>query len=120
MCLNVLVLESDPFIAEDIREIVTALEPRAEVHLTESVGHAITLLDQAENWIWAVIDCRSYQLTDPALRVALDQRNLTPVVLNDAAAEARCGGWVFLNKPFSTASLEDALRASSARNSALG
>lgn len=111
MAQNVLILERNPIIAQDIHETVLGVLPNAQVKMADAIEDAVTVLANQEDWAWVVLDCKAEELENPDLKAALAQRVRHPVVIHDPIPLDGAEHWIFLEPPFTTTSLENALAA---------
>ncbi|MEW9921483.1 hypothetical protein AB2B41_17880 [Marimonas sp. MJW-29] len=106
---NVLVYVPNGLIEDDVVATVREVHKGAEVKLVENIDAVCKTLSEHRGWAWAVLDAEPEELERADLREALVRNEALPVVLSQRIEDPAISDWVFLDPPFSTEMLRDAL-----------
>ncbi len=110
MSNQVMLFISDPIVESDVQETVLEVLPDADVHRVEDLTVACDMLAKHKGWAWAVLDVPLETLRAPELQAALKDNLALPVVLSEELDDPGMKDWIFLDPPFSSDMLGDALR----------
>lgn len=106
---NVLIYVRDGLIEDDIIATVQDVLDNASIRVADSVEAVRTTLESYKGWAWAVVDVPSEVLGREDLRAAFAQNDALPVVLAPKVDDPAVADWVFLDPPFTTDMLREAL-----------
>ena len=114
-----LIVEPDVLIADDLRQTLSVLAPRAAIHVTRDAEAAAVLLGQVERLSAAFLNLPSRDLLTGGLPQEVERRGGRVVVLDAAvgAAEATgadgvgCdrAGWLYTGRPYAAHTIAAAL-----------
>lgn len=106
---NVLVYVPNGLIEEDVIATVQEVHEGADVKIVENIDAVCETLGQHRGWAWAVLDASPEELGRDDLREALLRNEALPVVLGQRIEDPKIADWVFLDPPFTTEMLREAL-----------
>lgn len=109
---RVLIVESDPFIALDLAESIRDCGP-ADLSMAASPHEAALLLEGTARLCAAIVRAPVSAVEDSGLaaKVAKAGGRLLLVGASLTPEAARDRGWLVLDQPFTSATIEEALRA---------
>ncbi|QUJ77046.1 hypothetical protein KDD17_03145 [Sulfitobacter albidus] len=110
---HVLVFISDPILRDDVIETVNEVHPQAQIEIAEDYDQACERLHALDGWAWAIInpelDRAPIDASLKGLGFAMQARAALPVVLSAPVRDTDTQNWIFLEPPFNTPMLRDAL-----------
>lgn len=109
MIYNVLVYVPDGLVEDDVVATVQEVLDRPKVRIVHDLEAACATLGVHKDWAWAVIQVPADQLQCEDLRQAFRQNKALPVVLSEQIDDPEISDWVFLEPPFDTEMLREAL-----------
>ena len=106
---NVLICVSNDIVAEDVVAIVQEAHPSPQIHQVTNIDEVCATLHRHSGWAWAVLEVSSQELARADLREALRLNKALPVVLSPRLDDPEVSSWVFLDPPFNSTMLREAL-----------
>lgn len=107
---NVLVHVSNGIVESDVIATIREVLSNAHIQVVNTVEAACETLRQYDGWAWAVLDMDEQALGSDELRQALAEKQALPVVLAPPLQDPQVSDWVFIDPPFTTHMLQEALR----------